>query len=60
MAFLSLLDERLKPKGSRDPLGFEQVWTKFGRPGCCWKLNNWKQVLRIKLICLSIRNLSIN
>ena len=31
MAFLSLLDERLKPKGSRDPLGFEQVWTKFGR-----------------------------
>lgn len=31
MVFLSLLDERLKPKGSRDPLGFEQVWTKFGR-----------------------------
>ncbi len=31
MAFLSLLDDRLKPKGSRDPLGFEQVWTKFGR-----------------------------
>lgn len=31
MPFLSLLDERLRPKGSRDPLGFEQVWTKFGR-----------------------------
>ena len=31
MAYLSLLDERLKPKGSRDPMGFEQVWTKFGR-----------------------------
>jgi len=31
MAFLSLLDDRLKTKGSRDPLGFEQVWTKFGR-----------------------------
>ncbi len=31
MPFLSLLDERLKPKGSRDPLGFEQVWTKYGR-----------------------------
>jgi len=31
MVFLSLLDERLKPKGSRDPLGFEQVWTKYGR-----------------------------
>ena len=31
MPFISLLDERLKPKGSRDPLGFEQVWTKYGR-----------------------------
>jgi hypothetical protein len=30
MPFLSLLDPRLKPKGSRDPLGFEQVWTQFG------------------------------
>ena len=31
MAFLSLLDDRAKPKGSRDPLGFELVWTYFGR-----------------------------
>ncbi|MBL3528892.1 MAG: hypothetical protein JMN27_15075 [gamma proteobacterium endosymbiont of Lamellibrachia anaximandri] len=31
MAFLSLLDERAKPKGSRDPLGFELVWSYFGR-----------------------------
>ena len=31
MAFLSLLDDRAKPKGSRDPLGFEMVWTHFGR-----------------------------
>lgn len=31
MAFLSLLDERARPKGSRDPLGFEMVWTHFGR-----------------------------
>ena len=31
MAFLSLLDERAKPKGSRDPLGFELVWSHFGR-----------------------------
>ena len=31
MAFLSLLDDRAKPKGSRDPLGFELVWTHFGR-----------------------------
>lgn len=31
MAFLSLLDDRAKPKGSRDPLGFELVWTRFGR-----------------------------
>lgn len=29
--FLSLLDERARPKGSRDPLGFEVVWTHFGR-----------------------------
>jgi hypothetical protein len=31
LAFLSLLDDRAKPKGSRDPLGFELVWTHFGR-----------------------------
>jgi hypothetical protein len=31
MAFLSLLDDREKPKGSRDPLGFEMVWTHYGR-----------------------------
>jgi hypothetical protein len=31
VAFLSLLDDRAKPKGSRDPLGFEMVWTFFGR-----------------------------
>jgi hypothetical protein len=31
MAFLSLLDERTKPKGFRDPLGFELVWSYFGR-----------------------------
>ncbi len=31
MPFLSLLDDRAKPKGSRDPLGFEVVWSYFGR-----------------------------
>lgn len=31
LAFLSLRDDRAKPKGSRDPLGFELVWTHFGR-----------------------------
>jgi hypothetical protein len=31
MPFLSLLDDRAKPKGSRDPLGFELVWSHFGR-----------------------------
>ena len=31
MVFLSLLDDRAKPKGSRDPLGFELVWSYFGR-----------------------------
>jgi hypothetical protein len=31
MAFLSLLDIRAKPAGSRDPLGFELVWSHFGR-----------------------------
>lgn len=31
MPFLSLLDDRAKPKGSRDPLGFELVWTHYGR-----------------------------
>lgn len=31
MTFLSLLDDRVRTKGSRDPLGFESVWTSFGR-----------------------------
>lgn len=31
MPFLSLLDDRAKPKGSRDPLGFELVWSHYGR-----------------------------
>lgn len=31
MAFLSLMDDRAKPKGSRDPLGFELVWSYFVR-----------------------------
>lgn len=31
MPFLSLLDDRAKPKGSRDPLGFELIWTYYGR-----------------------------
>jgi hypothetical protein len=31
MPFLSLLDDRAKPKGSRDPLGFELIWSYFGR-----------------------------
>ncbi len=29
--FLSLQDPRELPKGSRDPLGFEVVWTRYGR-----------------------------
>ena len=31
MAYLTLLDDRAKPKGSRDPLGFELIWSHFGR-----------------------------
>lgn len=31
MPFFSQFDERAKPKGSRDPLGFEVVWSHFGR-----------------------------
>ena len=31
MPLLSLLDDRSKPKGSRDPLGFELVWSTLGR-----------------------------
>ncbi len=31
MPFFSLFDDRARPKGSRDPLGFEVVWSFFGR-----------------------------
>lgn len=29
--FLSLQDPRQLPKGTRDPIGFEIIWTKYGR-----------------------------
>lgn len=28
---LTLMDDRLKTKGSRDPLGFEVIWSSYGR-----------------------------
>jgi hypothetical protein len=31
MPFLTLLDERAKIKGSRDPLGLQSIWTRLGR-----------------------------
>lgn len=31
MPIITLLDDRARPKGSRDPLGFELVWSYFGR-----------------------------
>ena len=30
-SFLTLLDDRIKPAGSRDPLGFQTIWVKLGR-----------------------------
>lgn len=49
MVFLSLLDDRSKPKGSRDPLGFELVWTHFGR----------KVVGNLTTITSSLENFSV-
>ena len=31
LTVLSLMDERAKPKGSRDPLGVEAIWSHMGR-----------------------------
>ncbi|MBT5934404.1 hypothetical protein [Sulfurimonas sp.] len=31
MSFLTLPDPRIKPSGSRDPLGFQTIWVKLGR-----------------------------
>ena len=31
MAFLTALDSRAQVKGSRDPIGCQAVWTRFGR-----------------------------
>jgi hypothetical protein len=31
LTVLSLMDERLRPKGSRDPLGIETIWSHMGR-----------------------------
>ena len=51
MPFLSLLDDRAKAKGSRDPLGFESVWSQFGRrlvgnlTTITWSLNNFAVAL---------------
>ena len=30
-SFLTLLDDRIKPAGSRDPLGFQTIWVNLGR-----------------------------
>jgi len=49
MAFISLLDDRAKPKGSRDPLGFELVWSYFGR----------KVVGNLTTITSSVENFSV-
>jgi len=46
---LSLQDDRLKPKGSRDPLGFELVWSHFGR----------KVVGNLTTITSSLENFSV-
>ena len=46
---LSLPDDRLKPKGSRDPLGFELVWSHFGR----------KVVGNLTTITSSLENFSV-
>lgn len=31
LTVLSLLDDRLRPKGSRDPLAIESIWSAVGR-----------------------------
>jgi len=31
ISFLTLPDPRIKPSGSRDPLGFQTIWVKLGR-----------------------------
>lgn len=49
MAFISLFDDRAKPKGTRDPLGFEMVWTYFGR----------KVVGNLTTITRSVNNFSV-
>ena len=46
---LSMQDDRLKPKGSRDPLGFELVWSFFGR----------KVVGNLTTITSSLENFSV-
>ena len=46
---LSLQDDRIKPKGSRDPLGFELVWSHFGR----------KVVGNLTTITSSLENFSV-
>lgn len=51
MPFLSLLDDRAKTQGSRDPLGFEAVWSQFGRrlvgnlTTITWSLQNFAVAL---------------
>jgi hypothetical protein len=53
MAFLSLLEDRAKPKRSRDPLGFELVCSYFGRKATLPPDNlycrEWPQLCDLKL-----------
>ena len=51
MAFLSEWDDRARQKGSRDPLGFEVVWSHYGRKiignlrTATWSLENFSVAL---------------
>lgn len=51
MAFLSEWDDRARPKGSRDPLGFEAIWSHYGRKVignlrvATWSLENFSVAL---------------
>jgi hypothetical protein len=49
MPFLTLLDPRAKIKGSRDPLGFQLIWTRFGR----------KVVRNLTTVTTSIRGFTV-
>ena len=60
LTVLSLMDERSRPKGSRDPLGIEAIWSYMGRKvvGNLTTVTSNLDNFMVSLLCCAQANVS--